>query len=135
MEPPPPHTPTAGAFAATAFDFLVIGGGTAGLAVAARLSENPKFVVGVLEAGSSALGDEAVNVPGRAGAPLGSALDWQFETTPQPGLGGRKVPWARGRVVGGSSALNFMTWNRAHRRDYDDWVELGNEGWGWEDLL
>jgi len=130
-----PDAITAEAFAATAFDFLIIGGGTAGLAVAARLSENPTLVVGVLEAGPSALGDELVDAPGRAGAPLGSALDWQFKTTSQPGMGGRVVPWARGRVVGGSSALNFMTWNRAHRLDYDDWAELGNEGWGWEDLL
>ncbi|KAK0718653.1 putative choline dehydrogenase [Lasiosphaeria miniovina] len=126
---------TAEAFAARQFDFLVVGGGTAGLAVAARLSEDPRLVVGVLEAGSSAFGDEAVELPGLAGRALGTDLDWNFETVPQPGLGGRAVPWARGKVLGGSSALNFMTWNRGSRGDYDAWAELGNAGWGWDHLL
>ncbi|KAH8881983.1 choline dehydrogenase [Thozetella sp. PMI_491] len=123
------------AFARTPFDFLVIGGGTAGLAVAARLSEDPHLRVGVLEAGSPALGDRVVDMPGLAGSALDTGLDWKFETTVQPGLGGRAIPWARGKVLGGSSALNYMTWNRASRLDYDDWAELGNTGWGWEDLL
>ncbi|KAK3373076.1 putative choline dehydrogenase [Lasiosphaeria ovina] len=126
---------TAKAFALKEFDFLVVGGGTAGLAVAARLSEDPRLMVGVLEAGSSAFGDGVVELPGLAGRALGTDLDWNFETVPQPGLGGRAVPWARGKVLGGSSALNYMTWNRGSREDYDDWVELGNAGWGWDDLL
>jgi choline dehydrogenase-like flavoprotein len=126
---------TAEEFVEKSFDFLVIGGGTAGLAVAARLSENPSLTVGVLEAGPATFGDSAVDLPGLAGQALGSNLDWQFETVPQQGLGGRKIPWARGRVIGGSSALNYMTWNRAARQDYDDWAELGNHGWGWDDLL
>jgi len=133
MEQPPPMT--AEAFARRAFDFLVVGGGTAGLAVAARLSEDPRLTVGVVEAGSLALDDEAVSVPGRYGQPLGSARDWQFGTVGQAALGGRALPWPRGRVVGGTSALNFMTWNRASREDYDAWAELGNAGWGWDDLL
>jgi hypothetical protein len=62
-------------------------------------------------------------------------LDWKFRTVPQSGLGGREAPWARGKVVGGSSALNYMTWNRASKTDYDEWRELGNHGWGWDDLL
>ena len=123
-------------FTRTPFDFLVVGGGTAGLAVAARLSEDPRcFKVGVLEAGLPADGDTAVDLPGLAGSALGSELDWQFVTAPQSCLGGRIVPWARGKVLGGSSALNYMTWNRASRSDYDDWAELGNVGWGWDDLL
>jgi len=122
-------------FAKTPFDFLVVGGGTAGLAVAARLSERTDLTVGVLEAGLAASGDGAVEFPGLAGRALGSDLDWKFETVPQAGLGGRVVPWGRGKVLGGSSALNYMTWNRASRQDYDDWRDLGNAGWGWHDLL
>ncbi|KAK3316820.1 putative choline dehydrogenase [Apodospora peruviana] len=124
------------AFAEKGFDFLVVGGGTAGLTVAARLADaSPDIRVGVLEAGGLAIGDGLVEWPGIAGRALGSHLDWSFETAPQPGLGGRVVPWNRGRVLGGSSALNYMTWNRAAQQDYDDWKELGNEGWGWDDLL
>jgi len=122
-------------FAKKPFDFVIIGGGTAGLAVAARLSEHVGLTVGVLEAGSTAAGDGTVEFPGLAGQALGGDLDWKFETVPQPGLGGRAVPWARGKVLGGSSALNYMTWNRASRQDYDDWRDLGNDGWGWDDLL
>lgn len=107
-------------FAKKNFDFLIIGGGTAGLVVAARLSENPGLTIGVLEAGEAVL-DEDVNIdiPAHYGNSLGTGLDWQFETTSQPGLGGRTLPWPRGKVLGGTSALNFMTWNRASRQDYD----------------
>ncbi|KAJ5295340.1 hypothetical protein PENANT_c001G06072 [Penicillium antarcticum] len=131
-------SPTLKEFASFQLDYIIIGGGTAGLAVAARLSEDPEVQVGVIEAGPSALGREdngAINIPGRYGETIGSEYDWQFETTSQPGLGGRSLPWPRGRVLGGTSALNFMAWNRGHRDDYDAWVQLGNSGWGWEDLL
>jgi choline dehydrogenase-like flavoprotein len=121
-------------FAKIPFDFLIVGGGTAGLAVAARLSEQSHLKVGVLEAGSPALGDSAVDFPGLAGRALGTDIDWNFTTTPQEGLGGRSIPYARGKVLGGSSALNYMTWNRAARQDYDAWRDLGNPGWGWDDL-
>lgn len=126
---------TAEDFSRTPFDFLIVGGGTAGLAVAARLAEHPELRIGVLEAGELALGDGAVDFPGLAGRSLGTNLDWNFRTVAQTGLGGRTLPWARGKVLGGSSALNYMTWNRAARQDYDDWRELGNTGWGWDDLL
>ena len=122
-------------FAKTNFDFLVVGGGTAGFAVAARLSEHSHLIVGVLEAGSSAIGLDNVDYPGLAGRALGGDLDWCFDTAPQPGLHDRGVPYARGKVFGGSSALNYMTWNRAAQQDYDDWRDLGNPGWGWDDLL
>ncbi|MCJ1252156.1 hypothetical protein MMC30_009395 [Trapelia coarctata] len=117
------------------FTHIIVGGGTAGLAVAARLSDNPDLTVGVLEAGSTAFKDPRINVPGRFGESLGSEYDWKFETTPQAGLNGRKLPFPRGKVLGGTSALNFMTWNRGCREDYDAWEELGNEGWGWEGML
>ncbi|KAK3114641.1 hypothetical protein LTR53_006853 [Teratosphaeriaceae sp. CCFEE 6253] len=122
-------------FAARTYDYLVLGGGTAGLVVAARLSEDPHITVGVLEAGApAALDDLAINVPGRYGEGIGTHRDWQYETTPQPGLGGRSLPWPRGKVLGGTSALNFMAWNRPAREDLDAWAELGNEGWGWDDV-
>ena len=117
------------------FDYLVIGGGTAGLVVAARLSEDHSISVGVLEAGSASFDSPCVNVPGRYGETLETRLDWQYHTTPQPGLGGRSLAWPRGKVLGGTSALNFMTWNRPNREDLDAWERLGNKGWGWDDLL
>ena len=129
-----PRQITAEHFAEKNFDFLVVGGGTAGLAVAARLSEH-HFTVGVLEAGSPAIDLDDVDCPGLAGRALGGDLDWCFNTVPQPGLHERGLPYARGKVFGGSSALNYMTWNRAAQQDYDDWRDLGNPGWGWDDLL
>ncbi|ETS76828.1 hypothetical protein PFICI_10702 [Pestalotiopsis fici W106-1] len=122
-------------FCSRKYDYLVIGGGTAGLVVAARLSENPALNVGVLEAGPAVLGIDSIDIPGLYGQTLGSDYDWKFETTPQRGLGGRILDWPRGKILGGTSALNFMTWNRAAREDYDSWRDLGNEGWGWDDLL
>ena len=82
-------------FLAHKFTHLVVGGGTAGLVVAARLSENPNITVGVLEAGSAAFDEPRINIPGRFGESLGTEYDWQFETTPQAGLNGRKLPWPR----------------------------------------
>ena len=117
------------------FTHIVIGGGTAGLVVAARLSESPNVTVGVLEAGPAAFDDDRINVPGRFGETLGTEYDWQFETTRQDGLGGRSLPFPRGKVLGGTSALNFMTWNRGCMEDYDAWETLGNKGWGFDGLL
>ncbi|CAL8585077.1 hypothetical protein XPA_010655 [Xanthoria parietina] len=122
-------------FLSTKFTHLVIGGGTAGLVVATRLAENKDLVVGVLEAGPADYHDPRITVPGRFCETLDTDYDWQFATVPQPGLNGRTVPWARGKVLGGSSALNIMTWNRASKEDYDAWEELGNHGWGWHGLL
>lgn len=113
----------------------MIGGGTAGLAVAARLSENAHVRVGVLEAGLAIDGDENVDIPGWFGNGLGSSYDWQFETVPQVGLDGRSLPWPRGKCLGGTSLLNFMTWNRASKQDYDAWAQLGCEDWGWDAML
>ncbi|KAI4129768.1 MAG: hypothetical protein LQ338_002078 [Usnochroma carphineum] len=122
-------------FLSTKFTHLVVGGGTAGLVVAARLAENNSITVGVLEAGHAAYDHPGINVPGRFGETLGTDYDWQFATVPQPGLNGRSLPWPRGKVLGGTSALNFMTWNRACKEDYDAWEALGNQGWGWESML
>ncbi len=117
------------------FTHLVIGGGTAGLVVAARLSENPAVRVGIIEAGPFVLDEPTINVPGHLGEALFTKYDWQFETTPQPGINDRKLPWNRGKVLGGSSALNFLLWTRGSREDYDAWEKLGNKGWGWDGIL
>lgn len=122
-------------FLSTEFTHLVIGGGTAGLVVATRLAEREDIVVGILEAGLPAYDEPGINVPGRFCETLGTEYDWQFATVPQPGFNGRALPWPRGKVLGGSAALNIMTWNRACKEDYDAWEELGNEGWGWEGML
>lgn len=122
-------------FSRRIFDFVIIGGGTAGLTVAARLSENPDVTVGVLEAGPAIEGDDNVDVPGYFGNSLGSTYDWQFETVPQASLDGRRVSWPRGKCLGGTSLLNFMTWNRASKEDYDAWEQLGCENWGWNRML
>ena len=128
-------TSEAESFTSHEFTHIVIGGGTAGLVVAARLSEDPTITVGVLEAGPAALDEPRINVPGRLGETLGTDYDWQFETTAQPALNGRSLTWNRGRVLGGSSALNFMMLHRGNRRDYDAWEKLGNRGWGWDGIL
>lgn len=126
---------SAAEFVRREYDYLVVGGGTAGLAVAARLSEDASITVGVLEAGSASFDLPGINEPGRYGETLGTPSDWQYNTTAQRMLRGRSLPWPRGKVLGGTSALNFMTWNRPNKEDLDAWEELGNKGWGWDDLL
>lgn len=121
-------------FAASRFDHIVVGGGTAGLVLAARLSEDSNVTVGVIEAGPPVFGDPRVDVPGHIGHTLGTEVDWAFSTTPQDGLKGKALPWPRGKMLGGTSAMNFMIWNRAASEDYDGWERLGNPSWGWAGL-
>ncbi|KAJ3498657.1 hypothetical protein NLG97_g946 [Lecanicillium saksenae] len=117
------------------FDYIVVGGGTAGLAVASRLAERQDLQIGVLEAGGSIEHDDNVRIPAFYGRAISGKNDWCFQTVAQAGLGGRKLPWPRGKALGGTSSLNFMTWVRASRADYDAWEALGNPGWGWDSLL
>ncbi|KAL7813157.1 GMC oxidoreductase [Trichoderma aethiopicum] len=122
-------------FLRQSFDYLIIGGGTAGLVVASRLAQDGRFTVGVLEAGGQVNGREDVDIPGYFGKSLGTEIDWKFRTAPLAEVGGKTLMCPRGKALGGSSAINFMTWCRASREDYDAWERLGNPGWGWDDLL
>lgn len=105
---------------------IIVGGGTAGLALATRLSNGlPDSQILVLEAGPAAPVDELrITVPGTRGSGLGSVYDWNFATTAQPHLGNRSIDVNRGRVLGGSSALNYLCYDRAAAAEYDAWGEL-----------
>lgn len=104
--------------------------------MASRLSVDlPDFCILVIEAGPAAWEDEKINIPGRKGSTLGGPYDWNFTTVAQPDAEGRTFNINRGKVLGGSSALNLMTWDRGAKADYDAWEELGNEGWNWENFI
>src|SRR6202049_4427475 len=126
---------TGGIRGTDAFDFVVIGGGSGGCAVAGRLSEDPKTSVAVLEAGGA--GDNwVVTSPGAMILMIsGKVNNWAFDTVPQAGLNGRIGYQPRGKALGGSSAINAMVYIRGHRSDYDQWASLGNPGWSFADVL
>ncbi|KAK1992365.1 GMC oxidoreductase [Colletotrichum falcatum] len=119
-----------------AYDYIVVGGGTAGVAVAVRISEGlPDAKVLLIEAGPAVWDEPKINVPGMKGSTLGTKYDWNFTTVPQPGVKSRSLPVNRGKVLGGSSALNLMTYDRAAVAEYDSWEDLGNPGWNWETMI
>jgi choline dehydrogenase len=117
------------------FDYVVIGAGSAGCAVAARLSEDPGVTVALIEAGGRAW-NPWLHIPvGYFKTMHNPAVDWRYRTAPEPGLNGRRIEWPRGKVLGGSSALNGLLYVRGQPEDYDHWRQLGNAGWSWADVL
>ena len=116
-------------------EYIIVGGGSAGCVLAARLSEEPDARVVLLEAGPE---DSSVLIHCPAGLALlakNGHANWAFQTQPQPGLNGRRGYQPRGKVLGGSSSVNAMIYARGHRADYDHWDALGNSGWGWNAVL
>ena len=119
------------------FDYVIVGGGSAGSVLAARLSEDPSVTVCLIEAGGEGR-DIFVRAPIGVAALLPGRPkinNWAYQTVPQAGLNGRKGYQPRGRALGGSSAINAMLYVRGHPSDYDDWAAAGCGGWGWEDVL
>ncbi|KDR85769.1 hypothetical protein GALMADRAFT_218865 [Galerina marginata CBS 339.88] len=118
------------------YDFVIVGGGTAGNVVANRLTENPKVSVLVLEAGGSNEGVLQISVPlFCTRVTPKTPYDWNFTTVPQDGLLGRSIPYPRGHVLGGSSSVNFMGYTRGTSEDYNRYARIsGDPGWGWDHL-
>jgi choline dehydrogenase len=117
------------------FDYVVVGAGSAGCVVANGLSQNGRYSVCLLEAGPQ---DRSfwIHLPIGYGKTMWDKnLNWMFETDPDPGMHHRRIFWPRGKCLGGSSSINGLIFIRGQREDYDHWQALGNDGWGWDDVL
>ncbi|MBN7777626.1 MULTISPECIES: choline dehydrogenase [Nitratireductor] len=116
-------------------DFVIIGSGSAGAALAYRLSEDGRHSVIVIEYGGSDIGP-FIQMPAALSFPMNMArYDWGFQSEPEPHLGGRVLATPRGKVIGGSSSINGMVYVRGHARDFDHWAEQGAAGWAYADVL
>ena len=117
------------------FDFIIVGAGSAGCVLANRLSACGRYNVALLEAGGR---DSSpwIHIPVGYFKTMGNpATDWCYHTMPDAGLSGRSIPWPRGKVLGGSSSINGMLYVRGQPQDFDHWRQLGNVGWGWDDVM
>jgi choline dehydrogenase len=116
------------------YDYVIVGAGSAGCVLAARLSEDPDVRVAVLEAGGEDTQPE-IHVPAAFPALFKSSWDWDLEGEPEPGLDNRRLYLPRGRMLGGCSSINAMIYIRGNRADYDEWAAAGFEGWSYDDVL
>ncbi|KAL4923152.1 GMC family oxidoreductase [Aspergillus undulatus] len=117
------------------YDYVIVGGGVSGLTVANRLSEDAGLSILVIEAGEFDHNEDSILIPGLAGGVIGTKYDWNLTYVSNPDAGDRSVSIPQGKVVGGSSLLNRMVFDRGSAADYDRWSALGNEGWGWRGLF
>ena len=116
-------------------DYVIVGSGSAGAALAYRLSEDGKHTVAVIEYGGTDMGP-LIQMPSALSIPMNlSTYNWGFHTEPEPHLGGRRLATPRGKVIGGSSSINGMVYVRGHARDFDTWSEMGAQGWSYADVL
>ena len=117
------------------FDFVIVGAGSAGCALASRLSENGKFTVALLEAGPKDT-NPWIHIPVGYFRTMGNPKsDWIYKTEPDPGIAGRSISYPRGRVLGGSSSINGLLYVRGQPQDFDGWAQTGCTGWSWDDVL
>ena len=116
------------------YDYIITGAGSAGCVLANRLSEDPEVKVLLLEAGGRDI-NPFIHMPGGVGKLFGPGVNWRFFTKPQKNLDNRSIWYPQGKTLGGSSSINAMVYIRGQREDYDRWVELGNEGWSYTDVL
>ncbi|MEM6624878.1 MAG: GMC family oxidoreductase N-terminal domain-containing protein [Pseudomonadota bacterium] len=119
---------------AAGYDYVIVGGGSAGCVLAARLTEDEGCRVLLLEAGEAA-SHPLAPIPGAALHLWDTQMDWAFRSEPQEFLDNRRILLNRGKALGGSSAINFCLYVRGNRGDYDHWAQLGNRGWGYDDIL
>ena len=117
------------------FDFVVVGAGSAGCALASRLSEDGRYTVALIEAGPKDT-NPWIHIPVGYFRTMGNPKsDWCYETEQDDGIAGRAIPWPRGRVLGGSSSINGLLYVRGQAQDYDGWAQMGCTGWSWSDVL
>ncbi|GAA6012441.1 hypothetical protein JCM10207_007088 [Rhodosporidiobolus poonsookiae] len=135
QDPHQVHTIIADELDRQKFTYIIVGGGTAGLVLAKRLTEDPENKVLVIEAGPFKSNNPYIDTPNLESKLWGSELDWCYRTVPQVELNGRQVTYPRGRLVGGCSNFNIAVMNRAPKIDFDAWEKLGNPGWNWDALL
>jgi choline dehydrogenase len=117
------------------YDYVIVGAGSAGCAVARRLVDGCDATILLLEAGGAGEGVASLSNPSRWVENLGSPYDWAYRYEPSPHVAGRSIPLALGKVLGGSGSINGMVWTRGHRADYDGWAQAGNAGWDFRSVL